>query len=332
MGNRANFVIVRAQDWQLYYSHWAGCRMLDALIGGPDLALRYAQSLRQCAKDEWVDPVWADGGAVVDLDRRRLLFFGDELMVEMRERRALMSVLAAVWPGYAICWAYDGTAELAGCVGAELRPHTWDKRPQLRLARDRNALCHLVSVVDAEGQLRMWPLWWHLSKAWHGPALMDKLPGRGVRRVTLGKIPEGGAHIDVRRKTLGAWQTADTMGFFEALPELWRGWHTECWEDRYEEQVTRCNGALRVPELDLAAGIDSAQAWIRDRVFQSVADSPAGQILKLAEVLAPVGRGLVVSDDAVADYAVRPSKAEWARFVDACDALRAASIVCTNAS
>jgi hypothetical protein len=35
MGNRANFVIVKDQDWQLYYSHWGGCRMLDALIGGP---------------------------------------------------------------------------------------------------------------------------------------------------------------------------------------------------------------------------------------------------------------------------------------------------------
>jgi hypothetical protein len=122
MGNRANLVIVKDQDWQLYYSHWAGCRMLDALIGGPELALRYAQSLRQCAKDEWVDPAWADGGAAVDLDRRRLLFFGDELMVEMASRRALMSVLGAVWPGYAICWAYDGTVELAGYVGADLRP------------------------------------------------------------------------------------------------------------------------------------------------------------------------------------------------------------------
>jgi len=35
MGNRANFVIVKDQDWQLYYSHWAGCRMLDVLIAGP---------------------------------------------------------------------------------------------------------------------------------------------------------------------------------------------------------------------------------------------------------------------------------------------------------
>ena len=129
MGNRANFVVVKNQDWQLYYSHWAGGRILDGLIGGPDFALRYAQTLRPCPKDQWVDPVWADGGAVVDLDRRRLLFFGDELMVAMPERRAVMGVLATVWPGYAICWAYDGTIELAGYLGAELPTHTWDKQP-----------------------------------------------------------------------------------------------------------------------------------------------------------------------------------------------------------
>jgi len=39
------------------------------------------------------------------------------VMMEMNERRALMTVLPTVWPGYEICWAYDGTAELAGYVG-----------------------------------------------------------------------------------------------------------------------------------------------------------------------------------------------------------------------
>jgi hypothetical protein len=234
MGNRANIVVVENQDWQLYYSHWGGCRMLDMLIGGPDLALRYARSLRPCAKTEWTDPTWADGGAVIDLDRRRLLFFGEELMVEMNERRPLLAVLADLWPGYQIGWAYDGTVEIAGYVGAPLHGLGWDKRPTVRLTRDRDALCHLVSVVNAEGELRFWPLWWHLSKAWLGPELLDVLPGRGIKKLVLNKIPEGGTHIDVSAKTVGVWQTADTMGIFHELPDLWAGWQTECWEDRFE--------------------------------------------------------------------------------------------------
>ncbi|MGE2715208.1 hypothetical protein ACQI4L_14205 [Mycolicibacterium litorale] len=64
----------------------------------------------------------------------------------------------------------------------------------------------------------MWPLWWHLSKAWHGPALIDKLPARVVTRLTLGKIPEVGSYFDIPPKKLAAWRTADTMGILQALP------------------------------------------------------------------------------------------------------------------
>lgn len=322
MGNRANFVIVEDHDWQLYYSHWGGCRILDALIGGPELARRYAASLRRCEKDEWCDPTWAEGGAVVDFDRRRVLYFGEPLMMTMNERRALMDVLTALWPDFEVGWAYDGTEEIAGYVGAQLRPVDWDRKPTLKLARGRQHMCHLISVVDAAGQLRFWPLWWHLSKAWHGPALLDKLPGRGVSRIKLGAIPEGGAHIDVQRKTLGAWQTADTMGFFAALPEVWSGWRTEVWDDRYEEHVKICDGALRVPELDVIAGIDTAESWLRKRVFEKFEDSPAGHIVKLAGLLAPLAPGFVVSEDALSDCGPRPTKAEWQRFTNACDMVR----------
>ena len=75
-----------------------GRRMLDALAFGPDFAVHYIRSHRLCAKDEWTDPVWADGGALVDLDERRLLFFGDELTTTMPERRAMLGVLALTWP------------------------------------------------------------------------------------------------------------------------------------------------------------------------------------------------------------------------------------------
>ncbi len=80
---------------------------------------------------------------------------------------------------------------------------------------------------------------------------------------------------------------------------------------------------MRLPALDLAAGFDSVrQTWIRNRLFQSFADSPAGHIVQLAKLLAPMKPRLVVSDDAVTDCAVRPTQDEWADFVDACNVLR----------
>ena len=74
-------------------------------------------------------------------------------------------------------------------------------------------------------------------QAWHGPALVDKLPGRGASELTLGNNPAKAAlHIDVPRKTLGAWQTADAMGFFQDLAEpVGRVAEPRCWEDHFEE-------------------------------------------------------------------------------------------------
>jgi len=292
MGNRANFVVVENQDWQLYYAHCTGYCMLDALIGGPDLALRYVANLRRCSPDDWVDAGWADGGAVIDLDQRRLLFFGDELMTGIPERRAMLKVLDELWPAYEVRYAYDGTAEIAGYVGGQPRVHEWPKCPTTKLARNRKELCQVVSVFDSQGRLRLWPLGWTVSQAWHGPSLMDKLPGPGLTRLKLHVIPEGGVHIDVGRKTMGEWHTADTMGICRELADLWPGWHTEAWADRFEEQARRCGLALRLPGLELADAADSARSWIRKRY-------------------------------SYAPYATAwPTKAEWGRFTAACDALR----------
>jgi hypothetical protein len=84
----------------------------------------------------------------------------------------------------------------------------------------------------------------------------------------------------------------------------------------------RCDGALRVPELDVVAGIDSAEKLIRERVFESLEDSPAGHIANLAGLLAPVAPGFAVSPDALGDCGVRTTKAEWSRFLSACDLVR----------
>lgn len=318
MGNRANLVIVENGQWQLYYDHWLGCRMLDALAFGPDFAVRYFSELRVCPPTDWTCPSWSDGGAVIDIDRHRLLFFGDELLCDMPIRRAMLAVMDAMWPDYSVGWAYGGTHELASYVGAERK---WDedlRGPDLKLAWGRKGLCHVVSVVDNDGCLRLWPLWWGVSSARHGAGLLELLPGKGLTRLRLGQIPVGGVHVDTPKRQIGVWYTDDPQNVFDRLPQLWPGWQTECWEDRYEEHVTRCDRALHVPALDLAAGVIAGQDWIRKRVFQSFEDSPAAAILRIAGLVSPLAPGLQVSTDAVSGSPLQPSPDEWSRFEDAC--------------
>lgn len=249
MGNRANIVLVDHDGWQLRYSHWAGCRMLDALIAGPELAERYIRALER--GDFWTDELWADGGLVLDLVERKLVFFGEELMRSMNERRAMFEVLAVMWPGYSISWAYDGTAEIAAYVGEPLPLCDKPSGPNLRLAEDTSRLHHLVTVRGSDKVVRAWPLWWGSSAAWHGPNLVDRLPRPGFDALTLATVPESGVHVDVPAKILGVWLTSPDPGLFRSLAKLWPGWRIERWDDRYEEQFARCGPSITAPELDL---------------------------------------------------------------------------------
>lgn len=320
MGNRANLVLVDRDGWQLRYSHWAGCRMLDALIGGPDMAERYV--LAQEAVSFWTDELWADGGLVLDLVERKLLFFGEELMASMNERRALFEALALMWPGYSVSWAYDGTAEIAAYVGSSCPLRDRPSQPDLLLAEDTAKLHHLVTVVGGDGECRAWPLWWGSSAAWHGPTLIEMLPGDGHSGVTLGVLPESGVHFDVPHQRLGIWLTNPVPGLFRWLPQLWPGWRVELWCDRYEEQFLRCGPHITAPGLDRVAGIMEAESWLRQRVYQSFDDSPAGQIAGLARAFGAPEEELEPNSSSVMHAGEKPTAREWERFEAACVQVR----------
>lgn len=60
------------------------------------------------------------------------------------------------------------------------------------------------------------------------------------------RSPRAAQIIGGARKTVAVWQTADTMGIFQALPHLWSGWQTVCWDDPFEEHVKQCRIRKRV--------------------------------------------------------------------------------------
>ncbi|MDZ4236444.1 MAG: hypothetical protein U1C73_22425 [Dietzia sp.] len=113
MDPEGNVIVVENGDWQRYYWHWADRRILDMLIGGPELARRHVATFHRCAEGEWAGVYPPYSGAVIDFDRSRLLFFGDDLMAEMPHRRAMLKILPGVWAGFEVGWAYGGMSEIA---------------------------------------------------------------------------------------------------------------------------------------------------------------------------------------------------------------------------
>jgi hypothetical protein len=319
MGNRANMVVVENGEWTLYDGRWAP-QMLDVVAFGPDYAVRHIRAYDE-SETGWTDPASAEGGVLVDVDRRRMLFFGEELASTMNERRAILDVLPTMWPGYDVGWAYGGTDELVDYMGAERH---WERgRAGVKLSRvgEYADLSQLVSVVQPDGELRMRQLQWGYSAAWRGPAMLDSLPYKGVKQLRARTIPESGVHVDLGRRAVGVWTTSEARGLFDLMPELWRGWRIECWDDGYEEQVLRCGGALRVPSLNTVAGLTTVRHWLHQRVFGACEDKPgaarAGRT-KAEDPAAPA-RDWDDYDRYVRDSPFRPTSEDWERFAAACE-------------
>lgn len=102
MGDRANYVIVENGSWHLHYSHWGAVGLDLDLLPGPAAATRFVRAQRTVTR--WLDDVWCEGAALIDHDRRLLLWFSTHLD-DYAYRAAALAVLARTWPGRRLEWA-----------------------------------------------------------------------------------------------------------------------------------------------------------------------------------------------------------------------------------
>ncbi|MGW3772622.1 hypothetical protein [Actinomadura verrucosospora] len=323
MGARANFALIDGNGLRLHYSHWAADSVCSVLAAGPAAAGRFI-SAQQCLDDparDWLDDGWAEGGAVLDHTTRRLMFYGDQLTAEVPCKRAYLSLLALTWPGWTVRWAYDGIGDLAAAAGVDRavvrRPDEEERDLPGEAEADLEWEVHLLTV-RAAGRVTAYPLFSEVHTAWQGPGLLERLPAGGRPRLDLGTIPSGGLHVDAAARTAGAWLSHHGTGLVPELEGLWPGWRVEFWEDRYEEQVARCEGAVTVPDADPAAALDEVLAGMaRARGHDPVPGM-------LAAVRRHAGdRRVELNPSFTAHRQVDATDAEWEAVLSAAGRLRA---------
>jgi hypothetical protein len=324
VGHRSNFVLVDGGGWRLHYSHWAANGIYRFLAAGPDAATRFIEAQLTCdpAKD-WLDDIWAEGGAVVDHVARRLVFYGNDILVEPPIKRAFVALLARTWPGWEVAWAYDGIGDLAAHVGVDRQvvrsPHPDERRMPDQVQEDLAMPCHLLTVRSDAGKLLAYPLWDEYHSGWQGPALLNGLPGPGAPRLDLLEIPDSGLHVDVAERTVGAWWGRWTAGLGPALDELWPGWTVTFWGDRYEEHLDCCRGAVTTPPVDPAKALDELAQMLeagRD------GDPVSRALGYFARREAEEGKRVEVSPYVTAHTPVAIAEAEWEGVRTALAAIR----------
>jgi hypothetical protein len=274
MSSRVNYVVCSAEGEMVAYDRIGAYTVYHQLDCGP------AETLRTVARDQvpgggaaWSD-VMADAGVLIDVDAKRLTFFGNNLLGEIAVNRAYLRRLAGRWAGWDVNWAYQGVSDLWPETAADdesrfpsrrrdwaLNDRDWADTadPWDGIEGDPVTNGHLdvdlVSVRTADATThwlyeRSWP-----HPAWAGPDLLDRLPPGTPGPVHYRGIPAKGLHIDVPGRWVGVWTAMWLSGTWDALAAAWPGWTLRAWNDRYEEHVVALGGTVVLPAYDEEAAL-----------------------------------------------------------------------------
>jgi hypothetical protein len=88
---------------------------------GPGLTARFLARMGTYESDILVEDGVCEGGVLIDVDRRRLLFFTELGAFDVRKRYAYRAVMltayAGTWAGWSVAWAHDGVAQQLAATG-----------------------------------------------------------------------------------------------------------------------------------------------------------------------------------------------------------------------
>lgn len=305
MGQRANLIIVREQAYELYYSHWCANTLPADLFWGPEYALSFIE--RQTRAEEsgpgWLNEVWAEGGAVLDLEKRKLLFYGGEdILLDIPLRNLFLRLMGCIWQGWEIAWAYEGILDLASYVGypqetllAEREVYTSDMT--LAPSSPREWVDLVASVKFAGDDLLLFPLAGELDTyLLSGPAFINRInKSYGYRSLALSEWTEGfpaaGFHIDVTQKRIEIWHAKDFAAAQTRIQSEWPSWEVIDHCGDYESQVRGTGGALKLQVADEHHLLDQ----LRNLLLKDFASNPVDTLTYFAQREAEAGKTVEIN-------------------------------------
>ena len=98
MGHRCNYAWREDGEVTVYYSHWGALSIVRDFFWGLDRSREFLSQQEVSEDGAWLDDVFGEGGAAIDVDNKTLTLSGDDC----GSARALLIELAQA------VWAHDG--------------------------------------------------------------------------------------------------------------------------------------------------------------------------------------------------------------------------------
>jgi hypothetical protein len=231
------------------------------LFWGPTHALAFVRAQRSSAEGAgWLDEKWAEGGAVIDTVRSRLLWWGGEdALYDIPRRRILFQLMDRTWAGWRVEWAYEGVADLADYVGYPrdrvlLPPSRC--APTLAPPEEMGWTDCVISARRSDSTLVFFPIPGDfVADLTVSDEFLSRLETtRGYDALDLGQwlksLPFAGAHIDMPQREVTVWSARDAPDAPARFAAASPGWRVLWERDRFESQIELCEGKLAFPRID----------------------------------------------------------------------------------
>lgn len=260
MGQRANLIIIRNTAYELFYSHWCANTLPNDLFWGEAYALKFIEMQARVDESGWLDDVWAEGGAVLDLKRKKLILYGgEEIQYDIPLRNLYLKLMSNTWHGWDIQWAHRGIVDLATYVGypkEKVVTGAKDDRNDISLAppEEKNWVNTVASVKFSDNELLLFPLCAEVDVYLsYGPELIKNIDkSNGYKSISLDEwsmeFPTGGFHMDLGSKRLAFWHAHDMPNKPQELHLDWSDWEVIDHYSDYETQYICTNGMLKFKE------------------------------------------------------------------------------------
>jgi hypothetical protein len=262
VGHRSNVFVVTGGRTSLRREKWGAFGLPGSLLTGSGAWLPAEAGDDEPYDEEPYDEAWAEGGVLLDTDRRYLAFYTDINLVNSSEglRRALLPLLAEGWPGWRVEYARRGLAELLAHAGldrpdllsgprpvtpltpdglrealrvitrmlgfeVELEEYLRDVEPFTPLTNFQGYAASVVTVRDGAGRVTDHVGGMSVAGALAmGPELVALLAESEPVAPPVENVASEGAFIDVPSRTVALWQRPVFRFDVAELAEHWPGW------------------------------------------------------------------------------------------------------------
>lgn len=281
----AVFVSIQQGQGRVYHDSWAGTFLFRNLVWGPEALEQWLaeEGVVEEEDNEWLES--ACGGAIIDHDRKRLTWQGDDNATSVPHiSHVLDRLLQAAWPGYQIQYAVRGTVDLMSAAapeGAQTRvgqAHSGDLEERHETV-DQAALFFDVdddddfdddneSISDCydEHEIRAWVTVLDDQGVVHHRYLselsLDLIAGDRSAIASLLELepvevpPEcvvrEGLWLDFSKQRIGYWGGWSTPLVIKHLRSGWRAWQVKPAANGYQDQC-RISGPEGIPMSDARA-------------------------------------------------------------------------------